>query len=318
VNEHQIRYQVLLDLGKDFKEFKDFKDFSMRILINLRRGLSSAIVVFSLFSATGCGLTSPGNAEFEKALDLFDHGEYQKALEAFKDADSKVHATAYAIGQGNCKLALNDFAGAEAEFNKLAKTPHEDLEWVAAQLGQGVLLLEQGKPQAALVPLSAGLQHKGGFGFESTRAKLFMAQALSLAKLGKAKEAVASADEALKLLPSSAITHRLKAQVLRLTGKPGEALVYLEKAVERDDGAYLTLVERGLTKKALGKFQDALTDLDQAIKSDPRFAVAYEERAAVQAKLGNKQAASKDLVEAKAKAINGKNWDEFSPDIVRP
>jgi len=281
---------------------------------------NKAVCLLLLPLINGCGMMSPGAGDEDKARDLFETGEYKKALEYYDKAFSKMQAASYVVGQGNCKLALNDFAGADAAFGKLAKMPPEAIESVRAKLGQGVILLEQDKFDAALPKLAAGLASKdiNSFGFESTKAALFMAQALSQAKLKKETEAIASADEAIKVLPSSSHPLRVKAHVLRILGKNEEALAMDEKVVGMDNSDYLNLLDRGLTKNILKKYEDALKDFDKSIELEQRFALAYEARAVAHAKLGNKEAAQRDRAEAQTKLVNGKNWHDFAPDIIRP
>ena len=121
---------------------------------------------------------------------------------------------------------------------------------------------------------------------------------------------VSAADEAVKLSPSDAEAHRVRATILNRLHMPAEAAQSLESALSlryRDD--YLW-IELGNTREELGDANGALAALDQAVQWAPYYAHTQWQRGNLLLRIGRSSDAFAEL--RKAAAANPR----YEPNLI--
>ena len=99
-----------------------------------------------------------------------------------------------------------------------------------------------------------------------------------LARYALIENSIAAADQAVRLTPSDADVHRVRATILNLSQKPADAAQSLATAASlryRDD--YLW-IELGNTREELGDTDGALAAMDQAVRWAPHYAHTHWQR----------------------------------------
>ena len=121
---------------------------------------------------------------------------------------------------------------------------------------------------------------------------------------------VSAADQAVKLSPSDAEAHRVRATILNRLQMPAEAAQSLESALSlryRDD--YLW-IELGNTREELGDANGALAALDQAVQWAPYYAHTQWQRGNLLLRMGRSNDAFAEL--RKAAAAN----PHYEPNLI--
>ena len=98
---------------------------------------------------------------------------------------------------------------------------------------------------------------------------------LALAGMGRAEEAVASYDEAIRCDPSLARAHHSRAGALAALGRTDEALAAYDAAIRLDGHAADAHTDKGDLYARLSQTDEALAAYDAAIGADPYAARAY-------------------------------------------
>ena len=109
------------------------------------------------------------------------------------------------------------------------------------------------------------------------RAHNLIGQALQ--RLGEAKNALASFDDALQCDAKFAEAYGNRANVLTELGRPVEALSSLDRAVELNPNSLTDWLNRGTVLHDLGRTDEAIQSYDRAIALDAKFGVPHFNRA---------------------------------------
>jgi tetratricopeptide (TPR) repeat protein len=212
---------ALLTQGKVSEAVTVFESLSKQVPghLQLRRTLARAYIEANRFADAEALLqtlvqSDPKDVESWYGLGLLNYrnGYYAAALKALDTAlglsaqhlDARIH-------RAGALDALGRVAEAEADFQKLLKTPalrtHAGL-----QLGYGQLLLQSGRNEEALSRFDQAIQ----LAPESSDAHLWRARALL--RIGRVNEAVQAAERAERLSPNAAAPHALLVKLYRLAG----------------------------------------------------------------------------------------------------
>lgn len=115
---------------------------------------------------------------------------------------------------------------------------------------------------------------------------------------GRAAQALADLDEALRVDPLSISALRKRGTSLASLGRHDEAFVDLDRAIELRRGDARSYVDRGEVCYAVGRFQEAARDYAQAIRLKPNDARALVGRGHAQYRLGRISDAVQDYSQA--------------------
>ncbi|MDZ4252496.1 MAG: M48 family metalloprotease [Sulfuritalea sp.] len=89
-------------------------------------------------------------------------------------------------------------------------------------------------------------------------------------------QALAQADQALKLEPREAMFHALRGDALHKLGRDAEAEREYDAAIKRNDAYYAYYLNRGLVRQRLGNKSGAQSDLERSTALLPTAAAHYE------------------------------------------
>ena len=106
------------------------------------------------------------------------------------------------------------------------------------------------------------------------------------------------ADEAVRMSPKNAETHRARAAVLTLVPSPAESAAELERAVTLRAADYSLWVELGLIRDQMGDTNGALAAFDEAVKRAPFYALPRWQRGNLLLRMGRYDSAFSDLNQA--------------------
>jgi len=126
--------------------------------------------------------------------------------------------------------------------------------------------------------------------------------------LGNLDESLAHLDKAVQMDPTFAEAKGHKAIVLLQKGKAKEAEAAADEAIRIESTGELHFA-RGAIRMALGRFKDAIADLDAAIGLEPKNDEYYVARGEVALRVGRVDSAERDY--ARAIEINPKNAKAF-------
>ncbi len=192
----------------------------------------AAIVVFAAVPVAA-------QAELDAAKRLFERGDYEKALAAYRTKSDGDHAVAARVGAGRCQLALGR-----------VREALEMLEAVANEDGAG---------PDALVALAEALHASAE---QAGQDKLFRLQQL--------EEALTKCASALERDTGFAAAYRVRARVERSKGQVDEALVSAGKAVELNPSDGDNQLELGHAHAALSARSAAADAYEAAAKAYPK------------------------------------------------
>jgi len=117
----------------------------------------------------------------------------------------------------------------------------------------------------------------------------------ALAELGRLHDALAEADEVVRLAPRYSFGFRTRGNLFLASGRPAAALTDFNQGLSIDPGDIGLTIDKGRAQWALGRDGDAISSFSAAIENDPRSIQAYRERGFAYKRLGNLRAALNDL-----------------------
>ena len=116
-------------------------------------------------------------------------------------------------------------------------------------------------------------------------------QGLSLLELGRAKEALAVLEQAIRLEPTLAFAYHSKGVILNSLGRLEEALAAFEQAIRLNSTFAQAYYNQGNVLDELGQPEEALVAFEQAIRLQPTFAKAHLNKGWVLDNLGRPEEA---------------------------
>jgi len=133
---------------------------------------------------------------------------------------------------------------------------------------------------------------------ESSNATAWHMLGIAYSKFELYNDAIAAANQAIRLKPDFAEAYCNRGIGYRILGKYQQAINDSSKAIKLDPQLVDAYSNRGIGYRILGKYQQAMNDFNKAIKLDPHFADTYNARGVLYAKLGNVQQAINDYSKA--------------------
>ena len=91
----------------------------------------------------------------------------------------------------------------------------------------------------------------------------------------KPKEALAHADEAIRLFPEEGHFHALRGDVHHVSGNIAQAVPDYDAAIRRRDDYFYYYLQRGLARNELGRIDAAATDLERSVALFPTSPAHY-------------------------------------------
>jgi predicted O-linked N-acetylglucosamine transferase (SPINDLY family) len=180
-------------------------------------------------------------------------------------------------------------AGRLAEAERLAATLLKaEPGHAGANRMMGFLMLQQGRPDAAMPFLAASLQARAD-------PPTLVNYGLALSAMGRNDEALASFDRALAAGADPFATHFNRGNALRALGRPAEALAAYERALAQDGAQAGARYQRALTLAELGRTAEALGEFDRAIALRPDSADAFFQRGVLLRALWRRREALEDF-----------------------
>lgn len=265
-------------------------------------------------------------ADFDKALELITAaghrcfcltwralacaklGEHGRALEDFGAALACLPAYGPALhGRAQSLRALGRLEDWFADLDGAARLdpkylaavgslPAETLAELERDLGavqapaargwRGLIRLLQGKAQQALADLDAAIRRA------PKDARFYTWRAQARHQLGDAPRALADFARALKIDGASALTFAARAKLQLQRGELAAALADLDRAVLLDPRQAAFFADRGVVKLMLGDAAGAVVDLEQVALRDARYARVFADLAAACERLGRKKKAA--------------------------
>ncbi len=157
-------------------------------------------------------------------------------------------------------LEAGDHTNATAAFDALVANPPGDADALQAV---GVLGLQLGDPQRALVPLLRAIE-------SDPRAPAYRCHlAIAYRSLGKADLAIAELETALALDPALAEAHSNLGNLLLERGDNASAEASFARALAIRPDYPFALYGQGEARIALGRFEAAVANLERALALDP-------------------------------------------------
>ncbi|KVG10218.1 tetratricopeptide repeat protein [Burkholderia vietnamiensis] len=174
-----------------------------------------------------------------------------------------------ALRHARAKLARHDFAGAARLYEGvLAMLP----DHVEALHLLGVVHLERGDPSRAEPQIARSMR----FGLDQPWN--FTNHAVALTGIGRHRDALDAAAQALARDPGHARAHAVRGDALLALGRHAEALGAYDLALLREPGRVATWVRRGEALRVLGRPADALISIERALQIDAHDADALAQR----------------------------------------
>ena len=134
---------------------------------------------------------------------------------------------------------------------------------------RGLALAGMGRAGEAVASYDEAIRADPGY------ALAHLDRGVALAGMGRTEEAVASYDEAIRLDPSLARAHHSKAGALATLGRTDEALAACDEVVRLSGPAADAHTDKGDLYVRLGRTDEAFSAYDAAIAADPYAARAY-------------------------------------------
>ena len=205
--------------------------------------------------------TNNVEAEYELARYLYISGEYENALESYKNISMKNLSSARAfVGIARCFRAMGNIPEAEKNI-RLAMQNNKT--YVQAYFDLGVCLLATDRKQAALKSFDQAIQinPKNPIRYEET------ANVLTRCELYEEAE-----NYLMRAINMKIVYPKLYAQVGRnflAQKKKDKALEFLQRAIEQDPKNPSFLNSIGICYKEMGKFEDSISSYNLALKITP-------------------------------------------------
>lgn len=119
-----------------------------------------------------------------------------------------------------------------------------------------------------------------------------------LLRAGRFEEALAHADEAIRLDPTSAGSHCTRGSVLNTMSRVAEALPCFERSLELDPTDALVTYNKGFVLYQLGRIEEAIATFEAALRLDPRLLPAHTDLASLLSSTGRQDAAEEHFMAA--------------------
>ncbi len=199
--------------------------------------------------------------EYELARYLYMSGEYQNALESYKNITLKNLSTARAfIGIARCHRAMGNIPEAEKNI-RLAMQNNKS--YVQAYFDLGICLLATDRKQEALKSFDQAIKinPKNPIRYEEA------ATVLTRCELYEEAE-----NYLMRAINMKIVYPKLYAQVGRnflAQKKKDKALEFLQRAIEQDPKNPSFLNSLGICYKEMGKFEDSISSYNLALKITP-------------------------------------------------
>ncbi len=193
------------------------------------------------------------------------------------------------IEYGNQLYRLDKHRDAVKAFDRsIALQPRS----IAGNYGKGLALLSNGEYLGALKSFDRAIElvpatDKANFYYH------WKYRALSLRRLNRYPEALASIDRAIDLESQDPIIFSEKVGLLSQLKRYPEALAICDNIINKEPKAW-AYVNRGIIKYELGDKKGAIVDYDRAIQLNPQYAGAYVDRGIAKSDLGDNNGAMSD------------------------
>ncbi len=230
----------------------------------------------------GCG--TPGQADYERGVELRKQGDLAGAIMAFSDA-----------------IASND-------------------EFALAYNDRGELYRSMDRIELALADFDRAIAADDGLPFAfSNRAEIRLLQGDSPGAVADADRAIAIGPAGTRCpriahgpptrAPCSfaviAAVHQTRGLAYLDLGNTDAALIDFDRAILLNNDVAETFVARARTYLAKDALAQALADANEAIRLDPALAMAYRTRGEIHDRLGEADAAQADFAQAEVLAAAG-------------
>ena len=96
--------------------------------------------------------------------------------------------------------------------------------------------------------------------------------------MNRSREAIPAFDEAIRLNPKAAVSHRLRGLARFDVGDTANAENDFDEAVQREPNNARNYYNRGRCRRLLKRHDEALADQNRAIKLDAKYRLAFQER----------------------------------------
>ena len=137
---------------------------------------------------------------------------------------------------------------------------------------RGLALAGMGRAEEAVASYDEAIREEPG------HALAHLDRGVALAGMGRTEEAVASYDEAIRCDPPLARAHHSRAGALAALGRADEALTAYDAAIGLDGHAADAHTDKGVLYASLGRTDEAFSAYDAAIGADPYAARAYSKK----------------------------------------
>jgi tetratricopeptide (TPR) repeat protein len=207
------------------------------------------------------GCSSPNVESIEQnqlGVDFYHNQEFDKALNAFKEATIKSEYPTYYINEGLVLIALEEYEEALECFKKAREMKKGQLE--QAYYGAGLAFLKMGNYEEALEYFEQTLledpKHLDGY----------LHKAYVLQWIDRYEEALQTYNEALDYYPEEMRIWIEKGRLLNYLERYEEALQYFSQAIDKDGAFGETYNQRGLSYLYLNQLDEAKDDFDRAVE----------------------------------------------------
>ena len=173
----------------------------------------------------------------------------------------------------NERRRRDEAAGSYAEAERLCATGLAGGRGGAeAHARRGLALAGMGRAEEAVASYDEAIRADPGY------ALAHLDRGVALAGMGRTEEAVASYDEAIRCDPSLARAHHSRAGALAALGRTDEALTAYDAAIGLDGHAADAHTDKGVLYASLDRTDEAFSAYDAAIGADPYAARAYSKK----------------------------------------
>lgn len=242
------------------------------------------IVAVAVFAALLVGCGTPGQADYDRGVELRKQGDHAGAIIAFSDA-----------------IASND-------------------EFALAYNDRGELYRSMDRIELALADFDRAIAADEGLSFAfSNRAEIRLLQGDSLGAVTDADRAIMSGLAGARCprvahgpptrAPCSfavlAAIHQIRGLAYLDLGDTDAALIDFDRSILLNNDVAETFVARARTYLAKNGLVRALVDANEAIRLDPALAMAYRTRGEIRDRLGEAAEAQADFAQAEVLAADG-------------
>lgn len=215
------------------------------------------VALSALLLVAGCGSDSSAPDDLTKAAEAIDGGDIRRGIVLLKSALQKDPDLTEARRRlGGAYLIAGTFAGAEKEFERLARSPNalpsDPLNLAEAQFHLGkheaIIELLKDEPESAAVLVLRARAYRGESEIETAAALL---------------------DRAIELDPNYVAAYKHRARLAWARGDIEGAARDLEKVAELEPNGIETWLMKGEFAASQGNSEDALAYFDKALTLNP-------------------------------------------------